>query len=219
MAVTYSLDPAQPAATSARFAQRMAGFAGLAFAILVALVNIAIGATAPPAFDAPAGEILPWVTDNRALLMTVAAVVPFGVIFLYAFGWYFAGVPYWFVLGILAGILNIIPYASGLFWPVAILLKYVDTITVHPMDGSFLSIVVWPSMVFFVVQFLEGWILTPWVQGEQMEMSVPTVLIVVFLGGAIGGFMGLLFCLPIYACLKILFQEFVHPKIMQWTLK
>lgn len=141
------------------------------------------------------------------------------VVFLYAFGWYFAGVPYWFLLGIMAGILNIIPYASGLFWPVAVLLKYVDSLTVHPNDGSVLSILVWPSVVFFVVQFLEGWVLTPWVQGEQMEMSVPTVLIVVFIGGALGGFLGLLLCLPIYACLKILYQEFIHPRVMLWTLR
>jgi predicted PurR-regulated permease PerM len=138
------------------------------------------------------------------------------VVFLYALGWYLADVPYWFVLGILAGILNIIPYASGLFWPVAVLLKYVDTLTVHTSDGSLMSILVWPSVVFFVVQFIEGWVLTPWVQGEQMEMSVPTVLIVVFLGGAIGGFMGLLLCLPIFACLKILFQEFVMPRVRRW---
>ncbi|RZA26967.1 MAG: AI-2E family transporter [Proteobacteria bacterium] len=141
------------------------------------------------------------------------------VIFLYAFGWYLADVPYWFILGLLAGILNIIPYASGIFWPVAVLLKYVDTLTVHPGDSSFLSIVVWPSLVFFIVQFLEGWVLTPWVQGEQMEMSVPTVLIVVFIGGSMGGFLGLLLCLPIYACLKILYKELLYPGIMDWTMK
>jgi predicted PurR-regulated permease PerM len=141
------------------------------------------------------------------------------VIFLYAFGWSIAGVPYWFILGLLAGVLNIIPYASGIFWPVAVLLKYVDTLTVHPNESSFLAIVVWPSLVFFIVQFLEGWVLTPWVQGEQMEMSVPTVLIVVFIGGAVGGFLGLLLCLPLYACLKIFFQELVFPKILDWTMR
>lgn len=141
------------------------------------------------------------------------------VVFLYAIGWYFAGVPYWFILGLFAGLLNIIPYASGVFLPVAILLKYVDTLTVSPEQSTFMAIVFWPSFVFLFVQFLEGWVLTPWVQGEQMEMSVPTVLIVVFLGGAIGGFLGLLLSIPIYACFKILFQELVYPKIVAWTLR
>ena len=141
------------------------------------------------------------------------------VICLYAFGWSIAGVPYWFILGLLAGILNIIPYASGLFWPVAVLLKYVDALSRGGDQETFLAIVVWPSAVFFVVQFIEAWILTPWVQGEQMEMSVPTVLIVVFLGAALGGFMGLLLCLPLYACLKILFEELVYPRIVEWTIK
>jgi len=85
MDITFPLQPARTAASPARFPQRMAGFAGLAFAILVAIVNIAVGASGPPAFNAAASDITPWVMGNRALLTAAAGVVPFGVILLYAF--------------------------------------------------------------------------------------------------------------------------------------
>jgi predicted PurR-regulated permease PerM len=44
-----------------------------------------------------------------------------------------------------------------------------------------------------------------------MDMNAVTVLIVVFIGGALGGFYGLLLAIPVAACLKILAQELIVP--------
>jgi predicted PurR-regulated permease PerM len=135
---------------------------------------------------------------------------------LYSAGWALADVPYWFILGMLAGLLNIIPFASGIFWPVAVLVKYLESLG---GDGgaSLVAILVWPSVVFFVVQFLEGWVLSPWVQSDQLDMSAATVLIVVFIGGDIAGFFGLLLALPIAACLKIFYEEVIEPRMLRWA--
>ncbi|MEO8047083.1 MAG: AI-2E family transporter [Nitrospirota bacterium] len=62
-----------------------------------------------------------------------------------------------------------------------------------------------------MVQFVESWVLTPLVQSRSLEMSAITVLIIVFIGGAVGGFYGLLLPIPIAACIKILIQELVLP--------
>lgn len=140
------------------------------------------------------------------------------MIVLYSLGWYFTEVPYSVLLGTLAGILNIIPYASGIFWPLAILVKYIDIVSGGGGDLTFLSVVVWPSLIFLGAQFIEGWILTPWIQSGQLDMSVPTVLIVVFIGGAVGGFLGLLLCIPVAACLKILYLELIHPPLVRWIV-
>lgn len=144
---------------------------------------------------------------GRVLVSLMVAV-------LYSVGWWLADVPYWFILGTLAGALNVIPFASGVFWPVAVLAKYMDSLG---GDGgaSMLAILVWPSVVFFVVQLLEGWVLSPWVQSDQMDMSAATVLIVVFIGGEIAGFFGLLLAIPVAACLKILFEELVEPRMLR----
>jgi predicted PurR-regulated permease PerM len=75
-------------------------------------------------------------------------------------GWFFAGVPYWFFLGMLTGLLNIVPYLSVISWPIAILLKYVDTLTnASGATPGLLAVVLWPSVVYVTVQFLEGWFL------------------------------------------------------------
>ena len=132
---------------------------------------------------------------------------------LYSAGWALTGIQYWFILGLITGVLTIIPYASLIGWPLAILLKYLDGFTSGAGAFDLMTVVVWPSVAYLVVQFIESWLLTPWVQSQSMEMSAVTVLIVVFIGGALGGFYGLLLAIPIAACIKILLQELVLPQL------
>ena len=108
---------------------------------------------------------------------------------MYAGGWAFVDVPYWFLLGVVTGFLTIVPYLSAVGSPFAILLKYLYVITGDTASFGWLSVIVWPSLVYLIVQFVESWILTPLVQSRSMEMSAITVLIAVFIGGLSGDFM------------------------------
>lgn len=133
-------------------------------------------------------------------------------------GWFFTDVPYWFFLGMLTGLLNIVPYLSVITWPVAILLKYVDTLTNTPgANPDWMALVVWPSAVYWAAQMIENWVLTPWIQGGKSHMSASTVLIVVFIGGAVAGIWGLLFAIPVGACVSILLAEVVLPRVRLWA--
>jgi predicted PurR-regulated permease PerM len=132
---------------------------------------------------------------------------------LYSVGWALTGIRYWFLLGLITGVLTIIPYASLIGWPLAIVLKYLDVLSGGTGDFDLMTVVVWPSLAYLVVQFIESWLLTPWVQSQSMDMHAVTVLIVVFIGGALGGFYGLLLAIPIAACLKILVQELLLPRL------
>ncbi|MGH7233414.1 MAG: AI-2E family transporter [Nitrospiraceae bacterium] len=137
---------------------------------------------------------------------------------MYAVGWLVSDVPYWFLLGLATGILTIIPYASAIGWPLAVALKYLDAVTSSgASDVGWLSIAVWPSVAYLVVQFIESWVLTPWIQSQSTDMSAVTVLIIVFIGGAVGGMYGLLLAIPFAACLKILFQELLLPRLEWWA--
>jgi predicted PurR-regulated permease PerM len=127
----------------------------------------------------------------------------------------FVDVPYWLVLGISAGILNFIPYAAGLAWLAAILSKGLAIGFSNGFDWW--SIIIWPSLVYCIVQFADGWLLTPWIQGGSLNLSTVTIIIIVLIGGALGGIYGLLLCIPIAACTKILFTELVLPHLHQWT--
>jgi predicted PurR-regulated permease PerM len=131
-------------------------------------------------------------------------------------GWFLTAVPYWFLLGMLTGLLNIVPYLSVISWPVAILLKYVNSLT-NATGESILAIVLWPSVVYLAVQLLEGWILTPWIQSGQTNMSAVTIILVVIIGGVLAGVLGMLLAIPVAACIKILSEEVVLPSLRKWA--
>jgi predicted PurR-regulated permease PerM len=129
-------------------------------------------------------------------------------------GWFLAGVPYWFFLGMLTGFLNIVPYLSVISWPVAILLTYVEGISGSSGQSiSLIDAVGWPSAVYVLVQLLENWVLTPWIQSGQTNMNAAAILLVVFIGGSLAGVWGLLFAIPIAACVKILLDEVLLPNL------
>ncbi|MFW6059862.1 MAG: AI-2E family transporter [Phycisphaeraceae bacterium] len=130
-------------------------------------------------------------------------------------GWWITGVPYFLLLGIGGGLLNLIPYAAVVAWPLAIGLAWLDVLGA---DGfSFWWVVFWPSMVYFLAQGLDGWVVEPLVQGKATNLDPLTVLLAVLLGGSIAGLLGLLIAIPTAACVKIFAQEVVLPKLRRWA--
>lgn len=148
---------------------------------------------------------------GRLIIALIAGV-------LYAAGWAVTGVPYWFLLGIGTGLLAIIPYASLLGWPLALLFKYLDVLTTAGAGGvDWLAVLVWPSLWYLIVQFADGWVLTPLVQRRATDLGTVTIIVVVLIGGAVAGFYGLLLAIPVASCVKVLLQELVVPQLVQWA--
>jgi len=123
-------------------------------------------------------------------------------------------VPYWFLLGIGTGVLSLIPYAATLGWPMAVFMKYLEVSTSQSLASvDWMAVAFWPSLVYGVVQILEGWVLTPWIQRQSTDLSAVTILLVVLIGGALAGVYGLIVAIPLTACLKILLKELLVPTI------
>lgn len=139
----------------------------------------------------------------RLLICAILAVV-------FSVGWWLAGVPYWFLLGTATGLLNLIPYFSIPGWFLAVFAKYLDSLGSGGFD--FMSVVVWPSVVFGFGNFLEGWVLTPWIHGRAAKLSPLVIITVVLVGGSLGGIWGMLLAIPVALCVDILAREFLFKK-------
>jgi len=126
-------------------------------------------------------------------------------------GWGIVGVPYWLLLGIAGGLMNLIPYAAVVTWPVAVMLASVS--------GEFDLVwsVVLPSVVYFVGQLVDGWVIEPLVQGQATDLDPLTVLLAVLIGGSLAGFLGLLVAIPVAACIKIFSKEVVLPRLREYA--
>ena len=126
-------------------------------------------------------------------------------------GWLIVGVPYWFLLGLITGVLNLVPFLPAVGWLMALLLTVMSQLSA---GGSFeIGLIIWPSVVYFVAQGLDGWVVEPWVQGKATNLDPLTVLLAVLIGGSLLGLVGMLLAIPLTACVKILMREIFLPKL------
>ncbi|MDY7110341.1 MAG: AI-2E family transporter [Planctomycetota bacterium] len=138
-----------------------------------------------------------------------------------AIGWLICGVPYAIPLGLIVGVFCAVPYLGGIGIPAAVgllLIEYVGT----PVDEreiwlGWFGVLLWPTLVFAIVQLIEGYVLIPVIAGKATKLDPVTIVVVVLAGGSVLGVYGMLLAIPVAACGKILFMEVLLPKIRAWT--
>ncbi|TVQ63451.1 MAG: AI-2E family transporter [Phycisphaerales bacterium] len=131
-------------------------------------------------------------------------------------GLYWAiGVPAPFILGPAVAVLAIVPYLALVGVPLSMILLFLEGHT--GLRGHVIYILLAPTVVYFLVQAMDDYVLTPLIQGKTTEMSVPLILFASLAGGMLFGFFGLLVAIPIAACLKIVVQELVWPRYKEWV--
>jgi predicted PurR-regulated permease PerM len=144
--------------------------------------------------------------------LTICAIV--GVYMTAAF--WFIGVPVPFLLGPVVGLMFLVPFAAAVAVPVIILLLWLQSDT-SGFRGEWWWILLAPIGVHIGGQILDDYILTPRIQGDNTDLEMPTILFASMAGGALAGVYGLLLAIPVAACLKILANEFLWPRIEAWV--
>ena len=145
-------------------------------------------------------------------------VIAFIMAILLAIGWLIVGVPYAILLGIGVGILCSVPFLGLVGIPVSIGLLFLDQLGVPEADRMvWWGILLWPTLVFAIVQALDGWLLTPLIAGKATNLDPVTIFVAVLAGGSVHGAYGMLLAIPVAACIKILIQDRLLPKIRAWA--
>ncbi len=135
-----------------------------------------------------------------------------------AIGWKICGVPYAFALGFVTGIFCAVPYLGVVGLPVAIVFLFFEQAGVERASGLWwFWVLLWPSVVFTIVQLIEGYALTPMIAGKVTNLDPVTIIVAVLAGGSVLGVYGMLLSIPAAACGKILFTEVLLPRIREWT--
>jgi predicted PurR-regulated permease PerM len=135
---------------------------------------------------------------------------------LYAAGWMFIGVPYSILLAIVIGAFSIVPFLGLIGVPVAILmLALVELDIPEAQRMPWWGILLWPTLVFAIVNTLDGWVLTPIIAGKATNLDPVTILVAVLAGGSVLGVYGMLLAIPVAACIKILLSDLVIPKLQE----
>lgn len=125
-------------------------------------------------------------------VMFILAVVNTAVLFA-------LGIEHAIFFGVLAGVLNIIPYLGP--WIGATLPFLFALIT---KDNLFYPLAI--VVAFTFIQMLEGAFLTPKITGSNVNLNALVTFLGLLIGGAIWGIVGMIIIIPTIAILKKLFE-------------
>lgn len=116
-------------------------------------------------------------------------------------------VPFAVTIGVLAGIGNLIPYVGPF-------VAYAGVILVCLINGE-ISKMILTLVLLWIIQSIDGNIINPKLLGHHVHIHPMYVIIVLIIGGAWGGLLGMLFAVPVGALLKMQFDRVVSLYVSQ----
>lgn len=152
----------------------------------------------PVKVRATTGKVLEEINTQVSQYIRGQLTVAFWVAVMFTVGYWIVGMKYGLTLGILAGILNLIPYLGSF-------LAMVPSVIIAAFISPLLLIKV--LIVFAVEQTLEGRLVSPLVLGSKMAMYPVTTIIVLLASGKLFGLAGVILGIPVYAIIKILISH------------
>jgi predicted PurR-regulated permease PerM len=137
----------------------------------------------------------------RGQLLVSSIVGTLSVIALYSLH-----VPYFFVIGVMAGLANMIPYFGPIVGALpAILVAVVENGSL----GSVLGIVI----AFAMIQLLDNVLISPVIVSRSVQIHPLLVIIVILVGSNVGGIFGMLVAVPTFAVAQVIVKELI------WSFK
>lgn len=104
--------------------------------------------------------------------------------------------PFWLIVGVLSGVLNLIPFAG----PVAgaTLAFLVSLLVGKPLTGLI------AILLFTAIQQFDNHVVTPMVQRTRVKLSAFTIVVALVVGASVGGFLGVLIAVPVVGLFRLL---------------
>ncbi|WP_083947459.1 AI-2E family transporter [Thermovenabulum gondwanense] len=103
------------------------------------------------------------------------------------------------LIGILAGVTNIIPYFGPI---IGALPAVIIALMKCPQK------IPWVLLSLFIIQQVESGIISPWIMGENLNLHPLTVIFSLMVGGTFFGIWGLILSIPMAAVLKLLINSY-----------
>lgn len=119
---------------------------------------------------------------------------------------YLLDIRYYFFIGAIAGLANMIPYFGPLVGAIpAVIIAFVDT-------GSFGAVAA-VAVAFASIQLFENIFVSPFIVSKSVKLHPLTIIIAILIGGQVWGIFGMLLAVPTTSVAKVTAQE------LYWGLK
>lgn len=173
---------------------------------------------APVNYESRVSNAMNKVGDLLKRYMIGMVLEVFGVMILSITGFTIAGLGFGHavVVGVFAGILNVIPYIgpwiAGVF---GLVVAVANNLNASFTDVT-LPLMFWMLVVVLVVQFIDNMIIQTVIYSSSIKAHPLEVFFVIMMAGSIAGIPGMILGIPVYTVLRVIAGEFLSEfKIVQ----
>lgn len=110
-------------------------------------------------------------------------------------GMWVIDLPFWLIIGIVAGLLNLIPFLGPVVGGALAAL-------VALLNGDFWQ-AVWAVLIMIAVQQVDNHVITPAIQRARVNLSPLAIVLALIIGGSLAGLLGVLVAIPATAAIRI----------------
>ena len=140
------------------------------------------------------GDVLRTYVRGRFLIACIMATI-------YGLGLLILRVPLWAGIGLIAGVIGIIPYLG-------VLSGLILALGFATLDGAGAGRLIGVGVVFAIAQMTEDYVLTPRIIGGKLSLHPMLVFIALIVAGDLYGLLGLVLAIPALAVLKVFVRFF-----------
>ncbi|WFB36666.1 AI-2E family transporter [Kiritimatiellota bacterium B12222] len=144
-------------------------------------------------------EIVAGFFRGRLLVCVLSAIVM-------SVGLFIAGIPYWLLLGIAAGFLGMIPF-------IGVTVTLIPCVLIAMTSEHMVFSLVGVLMTFGIVQGIVEPFIGPFVISYKVSLHPVTIVIVLMIGAALFGVLGLLLAIPLFGILKLFARRVLVPTL------
>jgi predicted PurR-regulated permease PerM len=121
-------------------------------------------------------------------------------------GMWIIDLPFWLIIGILAGFLNLIPFLGPVVGGALAVL--VALLNGDPGQA------VWALVIFVAIQQVDNHVITPLVQRARVNLSPLVIVLALVIGGSVAGLLGVLVAVPITAAFRIVVGHMWRTRVL-----
>lgn len=140
------------------------------------------------------GEVVRGYVRGRVIIALILSVF-------YALGLWILDVPLWAAIGLIAGVIGIIPY-------VGIIAGIILALGFAALDGGGFWKILGVIVVFILAQPLEDYVLTPRFIGDRLDLHPMLVFLALIIAGSLFGVLGLVLAIPVLGMIKVFLRFF-----------
>ncbi len=134
------------------------------------------------------------------------------IIVLITLGLTIVGIPFAqaLVIGLLAGVLNVIPYVGPILAALLGILIGVATNMESHTTTELVHLAISMGIVYIIVDVIDAFLFQPFIYSSSVNAHPLEIFIVILVAGSVAGIAGMLLAIPFYTVLRVFAKEFFY---------